>query len=98
MADFKGRLGKQATLARSSNTRGLQTEFMPFLEIVKCGIDAVPFIVNKLKEGEFVLNEAMRAITGMDMHERFPEADSEQEISRLWILWWETKQSISEPE
>ena len=66
----------------------------PFREIVKLGRDALPFIIEKLEQGVFFLNQAFVEITGIKMDEiigkerRFP---SEQEKSTLLVKWWESQ-------
>ena len=66
----------------------------PYREIVKLGRDALPFIIEKLEQGVFFLNQAVVEITGIKMEEiigkerRFP---SEQEKSRLLVKWWQSQ-------
>lgn len=63
----------------------------PYREIVELGRDALPFIIEKLEQGVFFLNQAVTEITGIkmeriiDKERRFP---SEQEKSRLLVKWW----------
>jgi len=66
----------------------------PYREIVKLGRDTLPFIIEKLEQGVFFLNQAVVDITGIKMEEiigkerRFP---SEQEKSDLLIKWWHSQ-------
>jgi hypothetical protein len=66
----------------------------PYRAIVKLGKDALPFIIEKLEHGVFLLNQAVADIEGIRMEEiigkekRFP---SEQEKSELLINWWKSK-------
>ena len=63
----------------------------PYKAIVNLGEEALPFIMEKLEQGVFFLNQAVLDITGvkieriMGKEKRFP---SEQEKSRLLIDWW----------
>lgn len=65
-----------------------------YREIVRLGRDALPFIIEKLEEGVFFLNQAIVEITGVEMEsildkeKRFP---SEQEKSQLLIRWWKSQ-------
>jgi hypothetical protein len=67
----------------------------PYREIVKLGRDALPFIIEKLEQGVFFLNQAVVEITGIKMEEiigkelRFP---SEQEKSTLLVKWWRSQE------
>jgi len=66
----------------------------PYREIVKLGRDALPFIMEKVEQGVFFLNQAVVDITGVNMEEiigkekRFP---SEQEKSRSIVKWWRSQ-------
>lgn len=65
-----------------------------YREIVKLGKDALPFIIEKLEQGVFFLNQAVVEIAGIKMEEiigkekRFP---SEQEKSALLVNWWKSQ-------
>lgn len=67
----------------------------PYREIVKLGRDALPFIIEKLEQGVFFLNQAVVDIAGIEMEEivgkerRFP---SEQEKSALLVRWWRSQE------
>lgn len=66
----------------------------PYREIVKLGKDVLPFIIEKLEEGVFFLNQAVVEISGLKMEEiigkeqHFP---SEQEKSTLLVNWWKSQ-------
>lgn len=70
----------------------------PYREIVKLGKDALPFIMEKLEQGVFFMNQAVVNITGVKMEEiiskerRFP---SEQEKSDLLVKWWRSQRLAS---
>lgn len=70
------------------------TDNEPYREIVKLGRDALPFIIEKLEQGVFFLNQAVVEITGIKMDKiigkerRFP---SEQEKSTLLVKWWRSQ-------
>lgn len=65
-----------------------------YREIVKLGRDALPFIMEKLEQGVFFLNQAVIEVTCVNMDEiigkeqRFP---SEQEKSTLLLKWWRSQ-------
>jgi hypothetical protein len=62
---------------------------------VKLGRGALPFIIEKLEQGIFFLNQAVVEITGVEFGEisdkelRFP---SEQEKSALLVTWWRSQE------
>ena len=66
----------------------------PYREMVKLGKDALPFIIEKLENGVFFLNQAVLDITGIKIEEiigkekRFP---AEQEKSELLVQWWKSQ-------
>lgn len=69
----------------------------PYREMVKLGRDVLPFIIEKLEQGEFLLNQAVAEITGIKMEEITGEEItgrrflSEQEKSRLLVKWWRSQ-------
>lgn len=60
--------------------------------IIARGAAALPFAIARLREGAFVLNQAMKDITGFDLPSRSP-IESEQARARRWVLWWEGTQA-----
>lgn len=72
------------------------TNCKPYKEIVKLGKPALPYLIEKLKEGEltlwkegqFFLWYAIRDITGVDLSKKY-KSFSEQEIAKKYIYWWE---------
>ena len=63
----------------------------PYREIVKLGRDALPFIIEKLEQGVFFLNQAVVDIIGIKMEEIIGKERgflSEQEKSKLLVKWW----------
>lgn len=64
-----------------------------FRRIVARGEDFLPFIVEKLEEGDFYLNQAMREITGVDVRALYPDEKTvgERSASRLWVRWWKER-------
>ena len=57
----------------------------------------MPFVVEKIREGDFHLNQAMREITGLLIWNEY-DVDWEKfgdEISRsrMWVRWWEENKS-----
>ncbi len=71
-----------------------------FREIVRRGDESLPQIIKKIEEGDFFLNEAMQKITGIRIHEIYPDEPvvGEQSESRLWIRWWNSRDQPSETE
>lgn len=79
------------TLRLDSNPTHFQN-LESFQRIIDLGKEAIPFIIEKLREGHFLLNHAMEEITHIDIIDlRQSRTDflSEQSISDLWIGWWE---------
>ncbi len=68
-----------------------------FHEIVRRGDEFLPQIIKKVEEGDFFLNEAMQEITGIKIHEIYPDEPlvGEQSASRLWIRWWNSRDQAS---
>ena len=66
----------------------------PYRAIIELGKDALPFVIEKLEQGVFFLNQAVADIEGVRIEElispkkRFP---SEQEKSELLIEWWKSR-------
>ena len=66
----------------------------PYREIVKLGRAVLPFVIEKLEQGVFFLNQAVVEIIDLEMDEiigkerRFP---SEQEKSTLLVKWWQSQ-------
>ncbi len=68
-----------------------------FKKIVSLGKNTVPFIIDKLSEGYFFLNHVIQEITRIDiknLKEISFQILSEQDISKLWIEWWNTNKKI----
>lgn len=66
----------------------------PYRELVRLGKDVLPFVIEKLEQGAFFLNQAVVDIAGLKMEDivgkerRFP---SEQEKSTLLVKWWRSQ-------
>lgn len=62
-----------------------------FRKIVKKGKVFIPFIIEKMKEGDFFLSQAMEEIIGFDVRVSagIPKYVWSKEVSELWIKWWE---------
>ena len=70
-------------------------------KIAGLGKGALPFIVEKIKQGYFILNPAISEITKIHITELVqPQEEilSEQEISKMWIEWWEDNSRVSKIE
>jgi hypothetical protein len=66
----------------------------PYRQIVKMGKDALPFIMEKLEKGTFLLNEAVLVITGAKLEEilgKERRVASEQEKSNALVKWWKSQ-------
>ncbi len=67
-----------------------------FTQIVQKGSAYLPYIVEKLQDGDFFMNQAMAEITQIDVRKYFDEhpwEGGEQHTSKLWLRWWhETKE------
>lgn len=62
-----------------------------FQKIIGLGKGSLPYIVEKLQAGHFMLNHAMKMITDINIIKLNKITDptfSEQKISNLWIEWW----------
>jgi hypothetical protein len=63
------------------------------------GSSALPFIVDRLRAGDFLMNTAMQRITGVQVRSLYDEeiktsiargeAVGEQRVSELWLTWWD---------
>jgi hypothetical protein len=67
-----------------------------FEKIVELGEPALPFIMEKLRQGDFFLHHAAGRITGLDIvRERAGQEGSlvgEQGLAELWLRWWQEQQ------
>jgi hypothetical protein len=64
----------------------------PYKKIISLGKPALPHIMEKLREGAFILNTAVLEIIGLDLLDVVPDPEgfySEQEISGFLLEWWE---------
>ena len=68
-----------------------------FRNIVSGGKKYIPYIIREIRSGDFFLNQAMYEITRIDIKKYFgistPPFMGEQEISKLWLRWWEENKS-----
>lgn len=72
----------------------------PYRDMVNLGKDALPLLIQKMKEGksnswkdgQFFLWYAVREISGIDLVKP-DEVIVEQEIAERYINWWEKKKS-----
>lgn len=82
------------------------TENEKYRAMIALGKPALPFLMEKLRAGEFFLNKAVGEIAGFDIAPRDSididewkpgvRAFSAQEISRRWVEWW--KEHADDPE
>ena len=66
----------------------------PYREMVKLGKEALPFIIEKIEQGVFFLNQAVVDITGIKMEEiigKEARFASEQLKSDLIVKWWRSQ-------
>jgi len=68
-----------------------------YKNIVLGGAKYLPFVIEKIENGDFILNLAMTDITGIDVWVVYKndyssmdikETSGEQFISKLWVRWW----------
>jgi len=75
------------------------TDFMdnePFRRLVALGLPALPFIMAKVRDGDFFLNNAVFEITGLTTADVVPDADEtypQQEIAQFLVEWWDRQTS-----
>jgi hypothetical protein len=79
-------------LALSSRTPDY-TQNEAYDRIVALGKEALPFIMSDIEQGGFLLNDAVRRITRIDVTKLYPKANviGEQDVSMLWLRWWREK-------
>lgn len=81
---------ESGSLSFASNSETLQ-ELESFQRLVDLGEESLPFIVEKLQEGNFLLNYVMEKIIGIRIFNIRRDAYSilsRQDISKIWIEWW----------
>ena len=65
-----------------------------FRSIVREGRRFLPYVVEKVRGGDYFMNQAMAEITGVSIGEEYPNAQIERgdlSVSGLWVRWWEEK-------
>lgn len=79
----------QSSVKFSSSTT-VHNDCGAFRKIVKGGEKNIPFIMEKIIEGDFFLHQAMDEITCIDIRKRYPNdiIRGEQGESKLWVKWW----------
>ncbi len=62
----------------------------PCKQMIELGNDALPFFIEKIEGGQFLLNNAIFQITGLKRKDlpKGKNVRSEQEISELLVKWW----------
>ncbi|MCP3997914.1 MAG: hypothetical protein GY722_23065 [bacterium] len=80
-------------LVQFSSRTGDYNDCEAFRKIVARGEDFLPFIVEKIEEGDFFLNQAMWEITGVNVRALYPDEKTvgERTVSRLWVRWWKER-------
>jgi hypothetical protein len=78
---------------QESSQTSAYTNNEAYAHIVSLGPDVLPFLIADLERGEFLLNDAVRRITGLDVRKLYPQQKvvGEQDISKLWVRWWREK-------
>lgn len=68
-----------------------------FRKIIKKGKVFLPFIIEKMREGDLFLSQAMEEITGFDVRDGagISNSVSGKEVSDLWIKWWKMEGNIA---
>ena len=90
---------RRSWAVRASSRTDVHNDCEAFRKIVARGEVFLPFIVEKIEEGDFYLNQAMWEITGVDVHAFYPDEKTfgERSISRLWVRWWKENHCKSSP-
>ena len=66
----------------------------PYRGIVRLGKGVLPFVIEKLEQGVFFLNQAVLEIAGLKMEDIIGKERrflSEQEKSTLLVKWWRSQ-------
>ena len=88
-------------MSLSSDTHQL-TNHSDYKAIIAMGKRALPFVIDKLAKGDFLMVVAARRITGIDVVRasgkvlESKELFGEQDEARLWVEWWQ--QNRDKPE
>jgi hypothetical protein len=67
----------------------------PYRAIVNLGQEALPYVMEKLEQGAFFLNQAVLDIAEISMDEILEEEQpfpSEQDKSELLLRWWRSRE------
>ena len=79
---------------------GIRSDLEAFIDneayraIVSLGKPALPFLVEKLREGYFQFNTAVSDISGITPKQVTPEGIdfySEQELAGYYVAWWDAR-------
>src|SRR5438445_5837457 len=93
------KLIQKPEIMTSSNTSDyLDNE--PYKAIVQLGIPILPLIMEKIRQGFFLFNEAASRIMNLKLMDISPKGIvpiSEQEVSRLWLNWWQVNRDKIKP-
>jgi hypothetical protein len=66
----------------------------PYREIINLGREVLPFVIEKVDQGVFFLNQAVVDIIGIKMEDMVDKERgflSEQEKSTLLVKWWRSQ-------
>jgi PAS domain-containing protein len=66
----------------------------PYREIVNLGGEVLPFVIEKVQQGVFFLNQAVVEITGIKIEDMVGKERgflSEQQRSALLLTWWNSQ-------
>lgn len=66
----------------------------PYRRIIAAGPDALSVLMEHLRRGTFLLNNAVMAVAGLVRADVVPgeeEPVSEQQLSELLLAWWERR-------
>jgi hypothetical protein len=78
----------------NSSVIGDFTRLPEYQEIIQLGAPALPNVMRKLEDGDYLLNTAAFAIAGIDRDDVVPDPDeyySELDISKFLLDWWRTQ-------
>jgi len=93
-ASWKTAVQENPDLRFSSRT-DVFTSLKEYGDIIKMGTAAVPFIVEKLEAGDFILVKAMEEIEGFVPYDSV--GMGEQEKSAIWVKLWKDRDKRIRP-
>lgn len=90
-ADRKWQQDIQETEIQLMSSLDARTMLPSYRDIIDLGLEALPLVFERLREGYYDLNKAITEITGVNLREEHSNDIGEQRLSELWIEWWEQR-------